>query len=974
MDLYGLIVDANNDSFTFKPTINNIDYSMGSISSAYLKITNIDDNKVSTISFKNVDTLVLTINDFSSLKSGNYELNLVLEDTSNKNYTFPNLGSSLLTVSSTSISIEGNSLSSQMVSEIYNKMKSDVIQGATGPQGPKGDTGEPGPQGEQGPTGPAGANGKSPTVTIGTTSVASDENPAKVTNSGTDTDVVLDFVLPKGQQGPQGEVGPQGLQGPKGDKGDTGPQGPQGEQGPKGDTGATGPQGERGPAGGASSITVGTTTTLDAGEQAKVTNSGNDVDAVLDFAIPQGEQGPKGDKGDTGEPGPQGPKGDTGEPGPQGEQGPKGDTGEPGPQGEQGPKGDKGDTGPQGPQGPKGDKGDTGPQGPQGPKGDTGTIQLGNTVSSIPQVIWNSNGQTYFKGYVDSDGSEHTETTDVGTDYIQAKANDMYTIQLPANMLPFTGGAKLRVIWFDSNKSVINAQDVGTITPPYAWTVQAPNNTNYMRLSFYVGMNADVDGNKYNIVITDLGNSNVTNSGNDLNANLQFNLASGPVGTPGIQGEPGPQGPQGEQGPKGDKGDTGPQGPQGPKGDTGATGPQGEQGPKGDTGEPGPQGEQGPKGDKGATGTFDNNSLTTVPAFVKLQAQVNNNMERIATPYQFGAKGDGVADDTLAMQSMFDSGQELFFISGYFNVSKTLSIDHDCTLIIAGTINASAQMDTLIKTTAEVALQGSGMGAIDLKYNANIGILVTRNSLAIITGIRIYNVPSNGIGIKTDIYSGDTHGYVHLNECTVKNDKETSNSIAIYTGRDSIYSHLETINLTTGIYSAGWDVFINGFHPWNDITSVVNQGIGIHASSSSNGIFISNYYCDTMKYGLYLDADTSFYISNMLPLWNTSFYNESSNSGHPFIVYYSNYQLTNPGSNGFIVNSDFTQSPGDNLVPCLCSIPTNQIQLQNVPTTGYWNMPTSQKVIMTEKYGLKVTPNGFYKTTDGGSTWSVASI
>ena len=38
--------------------------------------------------------------------------------------------------------------------------------------------------------------------------------------------------------------------------------------------------------------------------------------------------------------------------------------------GEQGPKGDKGDTGEQG---PKGDKGDTGEQGPKGDKGDTGS-------------------------------------------------------------------------------------------------------------------------------------------------------------------------------------------------------------------------------------------------------------------------------------------------------------------------------------------------------------------------------------------------------------------------------------------------------------------------------------------------------------------------------------------------------------------------------------------------------------------------
>lgn len=52
--------------------------------------------------------------------------------------------------------------------------------------------------------------------------------------------------------------------------------------------------------------------------------------------------------------------------------------------------------------------------------------------------------------------------------------------------------------------------------------------------------------------------------------------------------------------------------PRGAKGDTGPQGPQGIQGP------------QGPKGDKGDTGTVDNAGLTTAPAFVSLQTQVNN--------------------------------------------------------------------------------------------------------------------------------------------------------------------------------------------------------------------------------------------------------------------------------------------------------------------------------------------------------------
>lgn len=66
------------------------------------------------------------------------------------------------------------------------------------------------------------------------------------------------------------------------------------------------------------SISVGTTTTLPQGEDATVTNSGDNVNAVFNFGIPRG---PKGDQGTPGATGPQGPQG------PQGEQGEKGDTG-----------------------------------------------------------------------------------------------------------------------------------------------------------------------------------------------------------------------------------------------------------------------------------------------------------------------------------------------------------------------------------------------------------------------------------------------------------------------------------------------------------------------------------------------------------------------------------------------------------------------------------------------------------------------
>ena len=191
---------------------------------------------------------------------------------------------------------------------------------------------------------------------------------------------------PAGPQGPQGETGPQGPQGPQGPEGPAGPQGPKGDTGPQGPAGAEGatgpqgPQGETGATGQSANISVGTVTTLSAGSNATVVNSGTSMDAVLDFGIPQGATGATGPQGPQGETGPQGPQGPQGPEGPAGPQGPKGDTGP------QGPSGAEGATGPQGPQGETGATGATGPQGPQGetgPAGASATIAVG-TVTTLP--------------------------------------------------------------------------------------------------------------------------------------------------------------------------------------------------------------------------------------------------------------------------------------------------------------------------------------------------------------------------------------------------------------------------------------------------------------------------------------------------------------------------------------------------------------------------------------------------------------
>lgn len=123
---------------------------------------------------------------------------------------------------------------------------------------PKGDKGDKGDKGATGERGEKGEQGLAASIAIGNVTSVDNSQPAKVTNSGTAQNAILDFEIPKGD---------------------------------KGDTGATGERGEQGLA---ASIAIGSVTTVDSSKLAKVTNSGTPQNAILDFEIPKGENGKSG--------------------------------------------------------------------------------------------------------------------------------------------------------------------------------------------------------------------------------------------------------------------------------------------------------------------------------------------------------------------------------------------------------------------------------------------------------------------------------------------------------------------------------------------------------------------------------------------------------------------------------------------------------------------------------------------------------
>lgn len=135
------------------------------------------------------------------------------------------------------------------------------------------------PRGNTGATGSTGPQGPSGTITVGSTSTGVEGSDAQVTNSGTSTNAVLEFVIPRGNAATVA-VGTTTTGAPDTDA----------EVTNSGD-GSNAVFDFVIPAGHGATIDVGTVTTVTEYDPATVTNVGTNVDAIIDFEIPQGDTG-----------------------------------------------------------------------------------------------------------------------------------------------------------------------------------------------------------------------------------------------------------------------------------------------------------------------------------------------------------------------------------------------------------------------------------------------------------------------------------------------------------------------------------------------------------------------------------------------------------------------------------------------------------------------------------------------------------
>ena len=140
------------------------------------------------------------------------------------------------------------------------------------------DTGKP----SRGAKGEPGKDGVTPTFSIESVETGEPGTDADVTMTGDAPNHGLRFVIPRGD---------------KGDKGSPGAKGDKGEPGAKGEPGSPGAKGDKGDPGATPNLTIGSVTTLDAGQNATASMSGTAESPVLNLGIPRGAKGEPGQGG-----------------------------------------------------------------------------------------------------------------------------------------------------------------------------------------------------------------------------------------------------------------------------------------------------------------------------------------------------------------------------------------------------------------------------------------------------------------------------------------------------------------------------------------------------------------------------------------------------------------------------------------------------------------------------------------------------
>lgn len=270
----------------------------------------------------------------------------------------------------------------------------------------------------------------------------------------------------------------------------------------------------------------------------------------------------------------------------------------------------------------------------------------------------------------------------------------------------------------------------------------------------------------------------------------------------------------------------------------------------------------------------------------------------------YGAEGDGVTDDTVAIQKAIDANVNgaIAFPPGTYLINNTIKINQRCSLHFYGaTIKAAKTMSAMFYTDSWnfeyslniISMIGDGASCLDLNNNASIGI---RACGLILQTFSIKNLPDNAIGIKVD-------GISKMTNIMMMNSISTTGTVGIqFDATNCRLQHFVPVNIEKGIVVNQSSIYITDYHPWSVVMPMTNRSVGIQVNAA--GVYLNDYYADTCFKGIEVNGPyVLIIINNLNAYWNTAFYNDQNSSPVPYLFYFNNFGKSYNGANILVSNS-----------------------------------------------------------------------
>lgn len=240
------------------------------------------------------------------------------------------------------------------------------------------------------------------------------------------------------------------------------------------------------------------------------------------------------------------------------------------------------------------------------------------------------------------------------------------------------------------------------------------------------------------------------------------------------------------------------------------------------------------------------------------ETEVVNNY---VTPQMYGAVGDGISDDTTALQSTINSGKPIFIPDGTYVVSQPLICQSVCMMELSKNATIKAKTGTTLSCLLGLRNDGNAYSLAENEYicggifdgngccDAVIGINYTRGKIenCIIQGVKHYgihighNLQSEGVG----------SGSLRVIDVIVQNTNASLGTIGIYSNRTDNYIRAITKNMETGFSVLSGET-LDGCHAWIAYASMFTNSVAYILRGTQD--ILTACTSDTMRYGIKIQS------------------------------------------------------------------------------------------------------------------------